>query len=577
MTVSGKPRVVVDIEVYRNFFCVVCRGVRTDRTEAYHLADREKIARLLTSATLVGYNLLNYDLPILRGIACGVLDTHAKIKHYSDKIINRDMRHWQHDFPFEDTACIDLIEVAPAVRLSLKLYGGRMHAPKMQDLPVEPDATLTDEQKELVERYCHNDVDVTLRLHNQLTGQIDLRESIDVGCMSKSDAQIAEFVLRQELGYVQKPQFDSNMTWRYNAPNWLPKNLRALVEGVDFKLSEKGAVVLPAELTGKLITIGDTQYKLGIGGLHSQESSVSHVPAGGQLLYDIDVTSYYPNIILLQNLYPAHLGPQFLEVYESIVNRRIEAKRTGDKVTDGSLKITINGAFGKLGSKYSFLFSPQLMTQVTVTGQLALLTLIQGLENSGIRVVSANTDGIVTLIDKADKPKLLDVVVQWEQMTGFNMEFTQYQAIYSRDVNNYLAVKSDGVKGKGIFAESGLMKNPAAEICYEAIKENALHHTPIEQYIRDCTDVTRFLVVRTVRGGAIKDGVEVGKVIRWYYSTQTDTPITYKTSGNKVPKSEGGMPLMDLPDELPSDIDYDWYIRNTREIMESCAYEEYEW
>lgn len=573
----GKPRVIVDIEVYRNFFVAVCRGVKTNRTEAYHLQDRKQIIRLLQSTEIVGFNVLNYDLPILRGIAGGQLDTHEKIKAYSDRIIERDLRSWQHDFPYAETDCIDLIEVAPGVRISLKLYGGRMHAPKMQDLPVEPNATLTDEQKELVERYCHNDVDVTYRLYSLLVKQLELRESIGHGCVSKSDAQIAEFVLKQELGYVTKPNIDYGMTWQYQCLPWLKGDLRALVENVDFQLSDKGAVVLPKALNGKKIVIGDTTYKLGIGGLHSQESSVAHIPGKGEVLRDLDVTSYYPSIILVQELYPEHLGVKFLDVYRSIVDRRVEAKRNGDKVTDGSLKITINGAFGKLGSKYSFLFAPQLMTQVTMTGQLALLTLIQMVEDTGAKVVSANTDGIVVRHHESLRNDVDDVVRQWERDTGFNMEETEYLALYSRDVNNYMAIKPDGTKGKGIFAESGLMKNPNAQICYDAIKANALDHIPIEQYIRDCTDITAFLVVRTVKGGAIKDGEEVGKVIRWYYSTDTDTPITYKTNGNKVPKSEGGKPLMDLPDELPGDIDYQWYIDNTREIMELCAYKEYEW
>lgn len=61
-----------------------------------------------------------------------------------------------------------------------------------------------------------------------------------------------------------------------------------------------------------------------------------------------------------------------------------------------TFKIVLNGTFGKLGSKYSFLYSPNLMIQVTITGQLALLMLIEALEAAGISVVSANTDGIVS-------------------------------------------------------------------------------------------------------------------------------------------------------------------------------------
>ena len=55
----------------------------------------------------------------------------------------------------------------------------------------------------------------------------------------------------------------------------------------------------------------------------------------------------------------------------------------------------LNGTFGKTGSPYSVLFAPEMMIQTTITGQLALLMLIEHLETASISVISANTDGIV--------------------------------------------------------------------------------------------------------------------------------------------------------------------------------------
>lgn len=242
-----------------------------------------------------------------------------------------------------------------------------------------------------------------------------------------------------------------------------------------------------------------------------------------------------------------------------------------------SKKLTINGSFGKFGSQYSFLFAPKLLTQTTITGQLALLMLIESLENNGVSVVSANTDGIVVKHHSELTERTDSIVKQWENTTGYVMEETRYSELYSRDVNNYLAVKGDSVKGKGIFADPSMSKNPSNQICYSAIKENALYNTPIEQTIRECDDITKFLTVRTVKGGAVKDGEEVGKVIRWYYSTEVDGTLNYKTNGNKVPRSENGRPLMNLPNELPNDIDYQWYIDETYQIMNDCNYKEKEW
>ncbi|XSC42720.1 hypothetical protein ACF1BQ_031270 [Bradyrhizobium sp. RDT10] len=114
--------------------------------------------------------------------------------------------------------------------------------------------------------------------------------------------------------------------------------------------------------------------------------------------------------------------------------------KTNEDVS-GSLKIVNNGAFGKLDSKWSVLFAPDLMIQVTIGGQLSLLMLIEMVERAGFRVVSANTDGIVILCPTDKEDALAAVIAKWERLTGFETEETEYSALYSRDVNNYIAVK----------------------------------------------------------------------------------------------------------------------------------------
>src|ERR1017187_7366641 len=139
---------------------------------------------------------------------------------------------------------------------------------------------------------------------------------------------------------------------------------------------------------------------MGIGGLHSAESGVAHVAGSNYMLIDRDVTSYYPSIILNLGLYPQHMGEAFLTVYRSLVERRVAAKKAGDKVTAESLKIAVNGSFGKLGSKWSALYAPDLLIRVTITGQLSLLMLIEMIELAGLPVLSGNTDGILVKCHK---------------------------------------------------------------------------------------------------------------------------------------------------------------------------------
>jgi DNA polymerase elongation subunit (family B) len=162
-----------------------------------------------------------------------------------------------------------------------------------------------------------------------------------------------------------------------------------------FVVGEDGTIGMPEQLKELGIAIGDSVYRMGIGGLHSSEQKAIHYATDDTILVDRDVASYYPAIILNTGMYPEQMGPNFLTVYRDIVRQRLDAKKRGDKVAADSLKITINGTFGKLGSPWSTLYAPNLLIQVTVTGQLALLMLIERLELRGIPVVSANTDGLV--------------------------------------------------------------------------------------------------------------------------------------------------------------------------------------
>ena len=440
---------------------------------------------------------------------------------------------------------------------------------------------------DVIRPYCINDLDTTIDLYRKLEAQIKLRSEMSaeygVDLRSKSDAQIAEAVIRSEIEKrkgkkVYRPEFPPDYKFKYNVPDFVgfaTDQLRAVLDTVrsaDFTLTEKGDVAEPEAIGNLKFTFGSTTYQMGIGGLHSCESTVSHVADDEYMLCDRDVTSYYPNIILNQKLYPKHLGTDFLDVYKTIVDRRVAAKRAGDKVTDAALKITINGSFGKFGSKWSVLFSPNLLIQTTVTGQLALLMLIEGLELAGIPVVSANTDGIVIKCHRADHQMMVDVITAWEQRTSFNTEETQYTALYSRDVNNYIALKPNGTyKGKGAFSEAGLSKNPTNEICVMAAVDYVQFGIPVETTIRSCQDVRKFITVRNVTGGAVRGDKFLGRAVRWYYAIASKMCITYKTNGNKVPKSDGTKSLMALGNRLPEDIDYTWYIKETTDILKDIA------
>ena len=580
-------RYALDTECYRDYFLVAWRDMDTGSTFYQEMFEGQPMFLALpTDGTIVTFNGNHYDMPILAMALDGA--TCEQLKAASDAIIIGGLKSWQvrDKFGGVDLSLmvdhIDLIEVAPG-EVGLKLYGGRLNSKRLRDLPIEPDASITVNDRKVLVEYCCNDLETTIDLYKKLEPQIKLRESMSeefgIDLRSKSDAQIAEAVIRSEVEKrlqkrVYRPEIHPAYTFKYVPPSYITfasdgmKQAIKLIEDATFTLNDKGSVELPRILESMRLRIGNGVYRMGIGGLHSSEACVSHKSDWNYQLIDRDVVSYYPNIILTQGLYPAHMGLQFLEVYRSLVERRIEAKRNGNKVMADALKICVNGSFGKLGSKWSVLYSPDLLIQVTLTGQLALLMLIESLEEAGITVVSANTDGVVSKCP-TDKLNILNAIIMaWELVSGLETEETRYSALYSRDVNNYLAIKSDGyVKTKGAYATTDIGKNPNSTICVDAVIKYLTDGTPVEQSITGCLDVRKFLTVRQVKGGALYDGQYLGKAVRWYYAAGEARCIEYKNNGNKVARSDGARPLMELPDSLPSDIDYQFYIDEAKSIL----------
>jgi hypothetical protein len=581
-----------DVESYPNFFFI---GFKLFGENKFYFWTTDqpttKLAYLLNRFTIVGFNSRSYD--IVMSVLAMMGRTDAELFKASYKIISEGLTAYRSEQEFDIKIPyfnhIDLIEVAP-LDGSLKLYAGRLNCKRMQDLPYEYNRILTNEERKPVINYNSNDLSNTellaIELEQDLVLRVNLGKQYGIDLRSKSDAQIAETIIIKELERIKgekvsKTIIPEGTRYFYLPPSFVRfsnpsfQNALQTICRAELIVGENGGIELPEEIKGLELKLGNCTYRLGIGGLHSSESSIVHKADENYLLIDRDVASYYPNIMINCGLFPEHLGKEFLEVYGiRIVKRRLEAKKSGDKITADGLKIAANGTFGKLGNKYSVLYSPNLLMQVTITGQLCLLMLIEMIEEAGIEVISANTDGVVSKVNKFLLDKYEAVIKQWETITGFETEETQYSAVYSRDVNNYIAVGTDGkIKTKGTYSEKGsarnshLSRNPEAFVCNDAVISYLTKNTPIENTIRACKEITKFVTVRNVKGGAVKSDKYLGKTIRWYYSTNCKGEITYKLSGNKVPNSDGAMPLMELPDNLPTDINYDYYINKAKEML----------
>lgn len=604
-----RPIVIADTECFRDYWSIGFKSPESGRTRIFeyydgHPLDKRAISSIFRKSTVITFNGIKYDLPMILYAMTGA--TTEELKEASDELIQYGTPHWvfmeRHNLSMPDFIDhIDLMSVSPGnpQMPSLKIYAGRLHSRKMQELPIEHDASIGPVERQVLQAYNVNDLDVTIDLYNDLRPQFELRtlmsKEYGVDLRSKSDAQIAEAVIKHEIERLTgtrlyKPEIRAG-SFQYKVPPFIEFQTPALQAVLDeirtlkFGIDHGGIVLMPDYLKDLKITVGESVYRMGIGGLHSSETRVSHYSDDEFVLLDRDVTSFYPMIKIVLGLYPKQIGAAYLKVYKSIFDRRIAAKRAGNKNVAETLKIVLNGAYGKLGSPYSVLYAPELMIQVTLTGQLAILMLIEQMELRGMSVISANTDGFVTKVPRDRRWQFNATCFDWELQTGFNLEETEYRSLHSRDVNNYTSIAVEKgkpkVKVKGAFASSGpglpgaagQKKNPNMDICTDAVVAYLKDGVPIEETIEWCTDPRKFLTVRRVTGGAMKDDEPIGKALRWYYSKDVQGGFVYAKNGNAVPESIGARLMMELKDRVPADLDFDYYIREAYAILQDLGVE----
>lgn len=546
-----------------------------------------------------------YDLVIVDAMLGG-RGPH-EIKHVSNRVIEGNLASWDARKEFklkEHLLALDHIDLEGAKPpfVGLKMCGARMGAPRIIENPMEHQSSIKETDFPAAEAYCVNDLDLTEMLFNKLEKPLLLRCSmsreIGVDLRSKTDSQMAEALFKAKLnlggGRKKIPP-----TVTYKAPGWahgfkhpVLVELVQKLEAETFRVHQgHGHVIMPDWLNLR-VESATGKYQMGVGGLHSvHDKKVCHVAGDGWVVDDVDWDSYYPTLIVNADpsILPPHLGEAFIGEYDGVRVVRLDAKRVKDMSKADSLRIAVNGTFGKLMSFYSPLYAPALGLYTVLTGQLGLLgAIFEAIEPAGGIVLSANTDGIV--IKHRDDDGVMEAVRAYVKRMSlgaraeFGIEETRYRCIAMKDVNNYMAVKAKDrtIKAKGLYATlEKLMKNPTLPVCSEAVGKWLSEGTPFEETLKAAykrQHMPDWLAARNVTGGGQQNGKFVGKVVRWYLSTdEVNTPLTYVTNGNKIPKTEGVRACMvyDPAAPLPEDLDYNSYLKETVRIAADLGASEY--
>jgi len=519
-----------DIETLANLFTVTFVNVEDDTdTHVFYIGlgkyDWSDIKDFLNnSILLIGYNSISYDDPMLRFIIEYKGDPkkiNQELYLLSGMLVNdsyrRDkqilsLRYPRKVYPWQTMDLMALMGF-DKLGISLKQVSINLKWHKIQDMPIEHTATIKENDLLLILEYNKNDVLITKKLYEAIDEIRQLRRDLsklyDVDLTSASDSKMANLILE----HIYSKELKINISSIKNKRTRRDKVFlgECVAPFVDFKTPELNEVLDRITSTyvhrekyyrySEDVFFAGCKFKLGIGGLHSVDEAGKFETDNEYTIQDMDVASYYPNLIINNNFYPKHLGKDFIKVLKKITKERLEAKKSGDKVKADGLKITVNSIFGKLGSETFWLLDAKQMLSTTVSGQMGLLMLIEDLYLNGIEILSCNTDGIVCKIAKDKEDVYYKVAKDWEERTNLELEYTPYRKYVRRDVNSYITEKlhpkneKDRYKEKGAFLTGiDLKKSYVMPIVSKALFEYFMKDIPIRDTLEKSKDIMEFCI-----------------------------------------------------------------------------------
>lgn len=185
------------------------------------------------------------------------------------------------------------------------------------------------------------------------------------------------------------------------------------------------------------------KFDFGIGGAHGCIEQGVYESDDYWMILDLDVSSLYPSVANSLQLYPEHLGIQFMRQYSEFIKRRIEEKHKPKNERDNVLiegyKLVLNGCYGKSNDDNSFLYDPLYTFKTTIAGQLFISMWAERMVEAvpELIFIQINTDGITIKIPRNKLEEIRKVNLQLTKETTLVIEEAYYSKMFIRDVSKF--------------------------------------------------------------------------------------------------------------------------------------------
>ena len=378
-------KLVYDLETLAGLFSYT--GLDVDSEEIYQFVlhkDRfeleELIEHLSSTTHLIGYNCISFDYPILHFILLSYKDWKWElagcyiteqdvidlIYKKAQALIEQQNASIFGSFGIKECEVIipqmDLFKMHhfnnPARSQSLKGLEISMNYHNVLDMTIDHSSKkISIKQIAEILHYNLNDVLATYEFYKLSFDKIQLRKDLQkkygLKCINFPDSKIGESLILKL--YCQKTGLNP----------WDVKKLRTerssialkdcIFPYIQFKtpkfenfLKELKTKVITETKNAfsKSVIFEGLKYDFGLGGIHAARKAGIYESDDKGIIISCDVASMYPSIGIKNKLFPEHLGLDFCDLYEDILNQRIQAKKAGNMTMSDGYKLSLNSVYG---------------------------------------------------------------------------------------------------------------------------------------------------------------------------------------------------------------------------------------
>jgi len=466
---------VYDFEVFKKFWCVVIASAEgvleiTDQMQLVDFYDSHR------DCIWIGFNSNHYDSYILGAVYNGC---RQDILYRASQELIENGRTQRGGGPPEGFISYDTGDRFHSLK-QLEAYMG--HSIEESSIPFDTEEEFSEEMKAETLKYCRHDVLETVEvLKRRIYDFMAQKSLIETFNLPRRDYRLTKAQLTAKVLKCTKNLSLAHEEWTNKILPCI--SIRKYTEVLEFYSNCNNY------REGKLdIIISGVPHTFALGGIHG---AIKRCHRKGQLLH-IDVTSYYPSIMIQHNLLTRQSKEP--ELFTEIYNKRVELKKAGKKDEQAPYKIILNSTFGITNQEFSKAYDPQRNHDVCINGQLMLLMLLEMLEGT-CDLIQSNTDGIIVDCTGRDRSKVEAICHQWEKETKMGLSFDEVSEIWQKDVNNYLIRFDNGKEeAKGAYVKFNSELDNDLSIVNEAVREGLrkMSFRAMEDYIRNNNDLIKF-------------------------------------------------------------------------------------